>query len=62
MRDHLLLMMMYQHGLRVTEAIKLRCKDVNLKRACAIRVVTPLRTRAPTCAQCRITWATETPP
>jgi integrase len=32
-RDHLLLMMMYQHGLRVTEAIKLRRKDVNLERA-----------------------------
>jgi site-specific recombinase XerD len=32
-RDHLLLMMMYHHGLRVTEAIKLRRKDVNLQRS-----------------------------
>ena len=30
-RDYLLLLMMYRHGLRVTEAIRLRLKDVNLK-------------------------------
>jgi type 1 fimbriae regulatory protein FimB len=32
-RDHLLLMMMYHHGLRVSEAIGLRREDVKLKRA-----------------------------
>ena len=32
-RDHLLLMMMYKHGLRVSEAIVLQREDVNLKRA-----------------------------
>lgn len=30
-RDYLLLLMMYRHGLRVTEAIRLRVKDVNIK-------------------------------
>ena len=33
LRDHLLLLMMYRHGLRVSEAIGLRRKDVNLERA-----------------------------
>ena len=32
-RDHLLLLMTYRHGLRVSEAIGLRRKDVNLERA-----------------------------
>ena len=32
-RDHLLLLMMYRHGLRVSEAIGLRRKDINLERA-----------------------------
>jgi type 1 fimbriae regulatory protein FimB len=32
-RDHLLLLMIYRHGLRVSEAIGLRLKDVNLQRA-----------------------------
>ena len=30
-RDSLLLMMIYRHGLRVSEAISLRVSDVNLK-------------------------------
>lgn len=29
-RDHLLILMMYRHGLRVSEAIALRCDDVDL--------------------------------
>jgi site-specific recombinase XerD len=29
-RDHLLMLMMYRHGLRVSEAVRLRCDDVNL--------------------------------
>ena len=33
MRDTLLLLMMYRHGLRVTEAIKLRLDAVNLKQS-----------------------------
>lgn len=32
-RDHLLILMMYRHGLRVSEAIALRREDVNLKQA-----------------------------
>ena len=32
-RDHLLLLMMYRHGLRVSEAISLRWEHVNLERA-----------------------------
>jgi len=32
-RDFLLLMMVYRHGLRVSEAVSMRVSDVNLKRA-----------------------------
>lgn len=32
-RDHLLILMMYRHGLRVSEVIALRREDVNLKQA-----------------------------
>ena len=32
-RDHLLMLMMYRHGLRVSEAIGLRREHVNLQRA-----------------------------
>jgi type 1 fimbriae regulatory protein FimB len=32
-RDYLLILMMYRHGLRVTEAIRLRRDDVNLDEA-----------------------------
>ncbi|HEX2220388.1 MAG TPA: tyrosine-type recombinase/integrase [Gemmatimonadales bacterium] len=32
-RDHLLILMMYRHGLRVSEAIALRREDANLKEA-----------------------------
>jgi integrase len=30
-RDHLILLMMYRHGLRVSEAINIRLNDINLK-------------------------------
>ena len=33
LRDHLLMLMMYRHGLRVSEAISLRREHVNLNRA-----------------------------
>ena len=32
-RDHLLMLMMYRHGLRVSEAVALRCDAVNLQGA-----------------------------
>lgn len=32
-RDHLLLMMMFRHGLRVSEAIGIEKKDLNLKQS-----------------------------
>src|SRR4051812_10185839 len=32
-RDHLLMLMMYRHGLRVSELITLRCDHVNLQQA-----------------------------
>ncbi len=32
-RNHLLLLMMYRHGLRVSEAIRVRVNDVNLKQS-----------------------------
>src|SRR3954470_24854974 len=32
-RDHLLILMMYRHGLRVSEAISLRCDEVDLDQA-----------------------------
>jgi site-specific recombinase XerC len=32
-RDHLLLLMTYRHGLRLSEAIGLRCDQLNLQRA-----------------------------
>jgi type 1 fimbriae regulatory protein FimB len=32
-RDHLMLLMMYRHGLRVSEAVRLRRDDVNLDQA-----------------------------
>src|SRR5258708_36110027 len=32
-RDNLLMLMMYRHGLRVSEAIELRCDEVDLDRA-----------------------------
>ncbi len=33
LRDYLLLLMMYRHGLRVSEAIRMRHADLNLQRA-----------------------------
>ena len=35
-RDHLLMLMMYRHGLRVSEAIGLRWDDVDLDHAMAL--------------------------
>ncbi len=32
-RDHLLLLMMYRHGLRVSEAITIRLADLNLEQS-----------------------------
>ena len=32
-RDHLIMLMMYRHGLRVSEAVRLRRDDVNLDQA-----------------------------
>ena len=32
-RDHLLMLLMYRHGLRISEALRLRVKDIDLKRS-----------------------------
>jgi len=48
-RDHLLLLMMYRHGLRVSETITLRLKALNLKQSslCVKRMKNSLSTQQP---------------
>lgn len=33
-RDHLLVLMMFRHGLRVSEAVTVKIEDIDLKRFC----------------------------